>query len=79
MADPTSYAQLLEHSKQLNYLLELPELEEDAVTYTFELVPVVNTPEYDEFLEDDLVIFKFNIGGTKVNSSSEILKRWEKN
>ena len=29
MADPTSYAQLLEHSKQLNYLLELPELEED--------------------------------------------------
>ena len=38
----------------------------------------LNTPEYDEFLEDDLVIFKFNIGGTKVNSSSEILKRWEK-
>ena len=29
MADPTSYAQLLEPSKQLNYLLELPELEED--------------------------------------------------
>ena len=29
MADRTTYSQLLEHSKQLNYLLELPELEED--------------------------------------------------
>ena len=29
-------------------LLNIPELEEDAVTYTFELLPVVNTPEYDE-------------------------------
>ena len=29
-------------------LLNIPELEEDAVTNTFELLPVVNTPEYDE-------------------------------
>lgn len=29
MADPVSYNQLLEHSQQLNYLLELPEIDED--------------------------------------------------
>ena len=29
MADPVSYLQLLEHGKQIDYLLELPDLDED--------------------------------------------------
>jgi len=31
-----------------NSLLSIPELEEDAVVYTFDLLPVINTPDYDE-------------------------------
>lgn len=37
-----------------------------------------NTPEYDIFIHDDDVLFKFNVGGFKTNSSSKILDRWEK-
>ena len=37
----------------------------------------VNTPEYNEYRNDDRVEFKFGVGGTdKKNSSSWILKKW---
>tara|TARA_Y100001963_G_scaffold11624_1_gene14713 strand:+ start:342 stop:776 length:435 start_codon:yes stop_codon:yes gene_type:complete len=37
----------------------------------------VNTPEYNEYRNDDRVEFKWGIGGTdKKNSSSWILKKW---
>jgi hypothetical protein len=38
----------------------------------------INTPEYNVFVNDNDVSFKFNIGGSKTNSSSKILDRWEK-
>ena len=37
----------------------------------------VNTPEYNEYRNDDRVEFKWGVGGTdKKNSSSWILKKW---
>ena len=37
----------------------------------------VNTPEYNEYRNDNRVEFKFGVGGTdKKNSSSWILKKW---
>lgn len=36
-----------------------------------------NTPEYNYFNDDKNIIFKFNIGGCKTNSSSTILSRWK--
>ena len=37
----------------------------------------INTPEYNIFVNDNDVSFKFNVGGSKTNSSSKILDRWE--
>ena len=63
----------------------------DAIKKTKELYPddqvvfcnggdrgEINTPEYNIFINDNDVSFKFNIGGYKRNSSSKILDRWEK-
>ena len=37
-----------------------------------------NTPEYKVYGKNRLVDFKFGIGGNKINSSSWILKEWNK-
>tara|TARA_B100001559_G_C16198569_1_gene483374 strand:+ start:202 stop:648 length:447 start_codon:yes stop_codon:yes gene_type:complete len=62
----------------------------DAIKKTKELYPggrvvfcnggdrgEINTPEYAIFINDNDVSFKFNVGGSKTNSSSKILDRWE--
>ena len=40
---------------------------------------VDNTPELDAFMDEEWIDFEFNVGGSKTNSSSNILEKWADN